>query len=239
MKPKAHTLFHYTTKIETLKLILETGFWPQYCLEDLSWSIYKKKFPYVAYPMVCFCDIPLSRIQEHIKKYGSFGLGLKKEWAERNGLNPIMYVSLNSEITKSFNLLNQQANESKDIPSAKNTMRYLYSHIKPLNGTTFDGIERDFYQESEWRYVPNSNKIEAYIKKEDFSKKEHAANKKTKKYSLLEFTPNDINYIFVKSEKYIPEIIKFIETKMTKYEQSDLKLLMSKVISLEAISRDL
>ena len=72
MKPKSHTLFHFTKSRDTLKLVLKNGFWPRYCLEDIQW-IGEDRFPYISIPIVCFCDIPLSRIQEHVGCYGEFG----------------------------------------------------------------------------------------------------------------------------------------------------------------------
>ena len=92
MSPKSHTLFHFTDKIETLKLILMNGFWPRFCLEDVSWLKYPD-FDFIAYPMVCFCDIPLSRVNEHVSFYGEYGLGLTKDWAVRNGITPVQYIS--------------------------------------------------------------------------------------------------------------------------------------------------
>jgi hypothetical protein len=77
MKPKSHTLFHFTKNVEFVKNILLDGFWPRYCLEDLSWYVFD--VGYVAFPMVCFCDIPLSRINEHVGFYGEYGIGVTKK----------------------------------------------------------------------------------------------------------------------------------------------------------------
>ena len=103
MKPKSHTLFHFTKNIEFVKNILLDGFWPRYCLEDLSWYIFE--YDYVAFPMVCFCDIPLSRISEHVDFYGEFGVGVTKEWALANNLNPLSYLAKNSTYCSSVNNL--------------------------------------------------------------------------------------------------------------------------------------
>ncbi|WP_425509081.1 abortive infection system antitoxin AbiGi family protein [Xanthomonas euroxanthea] len=46
-----------------------------------------------AAPMVSFCDLRLSELRSHMTNYGCYGLGMKKEWAARNGVNPVYYIS--------------------------------------------------------------------------------------------------------------------------------------------------
>ena len=248
MKPKSHTLFHFTKSRDTLKLVLKNGFWPRYCLEDIRW-MGEEEHSYISYPMVCFCDIPLSRIEEHVGFYGQFGLGLTKQWAESNGLNPIMYISPGNNLSKAFDELNDHANKLEDgeensaLELAKVTMRYLFAHTKPLEGTmVIDAapVQKEFYQESEWRYVPKNIEIDEYLIKSHFedADKLKEANNKTKQHCLLKFTPKDIKYIFVKSDSDIPDVINFIQTEMDEYPGADLKVLMSRVTSLESISND-
>ena len=129
---KSNSLFHFTPKEEYLLDILENGFWPRYCFEDIEWLIpkdlknelekqeednfletltkelVKSNISSIAYPMSCFCDIPLSKITAHTDFYGSFGLGMTKEWGIRKRLNPIFYLSDNSiipNLIQSFLLL--------------------------------------------------------------------------------------------------------------------------------------
>lgn len=244
MNPKAHTLFHFTKSRDTLKQIIKNGFWPKYCLEDINW-LGEEDHSYIAYPIVCFCDIPLSRIQEHVGFYGSFGLGLTKEWAESNGLNPVSYISAGNNISRSYGELNEHANKLhlEDASLAKITMRYLFAFAKPLEGLmVVDGspVKKEFYQESEWRYVPKSDDISEYLTKASFDEKDllKKENEKTKSACSLRFTPKDIKYIFVNSDADIPDIINFINTEMDDFPNADLKVLMSRVTSLGSISND-
>ena len=152
MKPKSNTLFHFTKSAETLKLILKNGFWPKFCLEDVSWLGYEK-FDFIAYPMVCFCEIPLSRISEHINFYGEFGIGLSRHWAESNGLNPVFYITNENNVANAFRELNEHSNkisDDEDKELAKTTMRYLLAHSKPTKGVMVvrgSPVEKSFYQE--------------------------------------------------------------------------------------------
>jgi len=74
----------------------------KYCLEDYNLSTGSFTG---SIPMVSFCDIPLSKSFRHIKSYGSYSLGLSKEWASLNGLNPVFYIeddSVASQLIEPF-----------------------------------------------------------------------------------------------------------------------------------------
>ncbi|MCR9953402.1 abortive infection system antitoxin AbiGi family protein [Vibrio parahaemolyticus] len=244
MKPKSHTLFHFTKSRDTLKLILKNGFWPRYCLEDVEWmKVGNTKF--AAFPMVCFCDIPLSRVDEHVKFYGEFGIGLTKEWAVKNGLSPIQYVSSNSDVPSAYQKLINVLSSNTDTMSGWDYLRYLTSYCKPIEGNmVIDGkiVEKEFIQESEWRFIASNNEgMAEFLSHSNFDNEEKLseANQKTLQNNQLKFNANDIKYIFVKQDSDIPDIINFIQSELDFYLSSDLKVLMSRVISLESIVADL
>ena len=222
--------------MDVLKLILKDGFWPRYCGEDVRW-IGQEGMDFVAFPSVCFCDIPLARIDEHVSFYGEYGLGLPKEWAMVNGLNPVQYLSGSNELTRQIKMLNEHA-------SAKATMRYIKSHAKPIEGNMIVSgkpVLKEFYQESEWRYVPTHENVKAYISGKALhdTEKTNTANLATKEHCMLKFSPGDIKYIFVKSDSDIPEVSNFIQVALESHPAAAVKILLSRVISLESIRRDL
>jgi Putative abortive phage resistance protein AbiGi, antitoxin len=244
MPPRSRTLFHFTKSLDTLKLILSEGFWPRYCAEDTRWHG-QIDAQSVAFPMVCFCDIPLSRISDHVNFYGQYGLGMTREWATVNGLNPILYLAGENSVMAALRKLNAHASTlaEKDRDPAKKTTRYVYSHTKPVSGVMIvDGapVEKDFYLESEWRYVPQHDEIKAYLRHTTFTDTDRlkVENEKTSKHCRLKFTPKDIKYIFVRSDADIPEIINFIQIALDHYPHADTKVLMSRVTSLESIQGD-
>lgn len=245
MKPKSQTLFHFTKNIEVIKYILKDGFWPRYCLEDFTWYVHD--VDYVAFPMVCYCDIPLSRINEHIGFYGEYGIGVTKEWAIANKLNPISYLNSTSDYSLAINNIVEKSNLPPEHPyyyeHFKDT-NIILSHMKPINGRMIIGsesIEKEFYQENEWRYVPKNNGVPQWLAKNTFNNQDELDknNNLTKEHSMLAISPNDIKYIFVKSDIDIPNIINFIQSEMDNYTSNELKILMSRVVSLESISKDL
>lgn len=242
MKPKSDNLFHFTKDIEVLKLILKNGIYPRYCLEDFSWAKVND-FDYVAYPMSCFCDIPLSRISEHTDFYGDYGIGFTKAWGLNNNLNPIIYLTPNSSIRDVIKHFLEHDNDhtktkSKDNGNQKDHLFTLISQIKPIIGTMLvngNSIEKEFYQENEWRFVPD---VENIILKDDFEKDKDAENKKIENFKLT-FTPRDVRYIFVKSDNDIPELIDFITANLGYFPHNDLKILQSRIISIETLRTDL
>ena len=103
MPISSRTLFHFVNTLEYLKKILNNDFHPRYCLEKIKTDMTDCVEWYI--PMKCFCDIPLSQISEHTKKYGKYGIGLTKNWAMRNGVSPIIYLYENSNTYREINVV--------------------------------------------------------------------------------------------------------------------------------------
>ncbi|MFA6016214.1 MAG: abortive infection system antitoxin AbiGi family protein [Gallionellaceae bacterium] len=102
-------------------------------------------------------------------------------------------------------------------------------------------VKKEFYQENEWRHTAELNGLlPQWISKEDHSSPELLSfyNEGTKSVSPLQFSANDIRYIFVKFDKDIPKIIDFIQAKLTHYTECDRKILASRIISLKSINVD-
>jgi hypothetical protein len=249
MKPRSHTLFHFTKSVETLESILANGFWPRYCLEDFDW--YNPETGLISYPMVCFCDIPLTRIDTHVKFYGSYGLGLTKRWAMSKKLSPVIYISkdtnVSNALTRMLHKIPRPPTESY-VGSAEDIISII-AHVKKIVGDTIvDGkpVQKEFYQENEWRYIADfkgafKGALPQWITKKDHSSPQLLSfyNEMASSVSPLQFSAKDIKYIFVKSDKDIPKVIDFIQAKLTHYTEHDRKILSSRIISLKSINIDL
>ena len=215
MGPKSRSLFHFTKSLDYLKGILQHGFRPRLCLEDTSYL----GVDYVAFPMSCFCDIPISRISEHTLFYGDYGLGMTKEWGQRNKLEPLLYAPSTGAVCDFINCF-LKIEEKWQAADAKPIHDELDPHFgriicitKPLSGKMLIGgkaVEKDFYQENEWRYVP--------VGYEMCSQDEFETGKDTKNLDLekhaLPFLPSDVKYIFVKADSEIPVIFDFIQNNL-------------------------
>ena len=147
MPISSNTLFHFTRSAEALVGILKHEFTPHYCLEDYSvLPAAAPESPNIAIPMVCFCDIPLSQISEHLAKYGDFGIGLSKNWGMKKGVSPVLYAypgsstaAAISEAGKRLAQLRQESEQAlKELGEEMLVKLYpLLAHVKPYSGKIF------------------------------------------------------------------------------------------------------
>jgi len=200
---------------------------------------------FAAFPMVCFCDIPLSRIEEHVDFYGHYGVGLSRAWGERSGLNPLLYIAgTNSLATSLVNLAGVSRRHNPDDSAlAAHLLHHMASFTKPVSGQmtiATERVEKDFYQESEWRFVPDHDELPQFLSQSQFVDKKLLAdaNQKARDISMLRFTPADVRYIFVQFDSEIPAMINFIQSELDMHSAADTKVLMSRVTSLETVRSD-
>jgi len=197
----ANTLFNFTTKFDYLKSKIENRFKPRLVLEDYTSIGYQLEW---ALPMVCFCDIRLSNILIHIKEYGNYGIGLKKEWGIEKGLNPLLYIS-----SEHSSLLNTFSHLITD-KSKKHAARF-FMNFKPYSGKQ-NNKNRNFYNEREWRFIPNED-IDTYsLGKSDFEDvaERELINSKLFNEKGLDFTFSDIKYVILSDLSEIQDIVTVI-----------------------------
>jgi hypothetical protein len=198
---------------------------------------------HLAYPMSCFCDIPISRISEHTAFYGSYGMGMTKEWGLRNNLAPLIYTPPSGAVVDMATFIVKFESEKKGAGVKKlhdqlgDLFFPLIQLMKPLRGNMIIAgkvVERDFYQENEWRYVPTGAR---FIDESDFDSKRDAGNKEMEK-NRLQFNPSDVRYIFVSSDSEIPLIFDFLQHSLGHFSLNDIKILSSRITSLETLAAD-
>lgn len=236
----ANELFHFTKKIESLKSIMNNKFKPFYCIEDISFMYEDHRNITFAFPIVCFCDLPLERISNHRENYGDYGIGLTKEWGIRNNFNIVNYSFRESRKSGSYRLLVdfafQKCSDLNEDLNRKfrNAFNILLMTSKPYQGKKFDKINRKwsnidirFYDEREWRYLPLVDKLNWSLSPDDFSGDydaffeaiEKEEPKIQEKYTL-NFNVNDIKYIFLKDKH---EIENFLNDISDNYNEIELK----------------
>ncbi|HET6556410.1 MAG TPA: abortive infection system antitoxin AbiGi family protein [Prolixibacteraceae bacterium] len=262
----ANTLFHFTNSIENIKNILTHTFSPRYCLEHMDFPSNKNLD--LGIPMVCFCDIPLSQIKDHVNVYGEYAIGLSKEWAMSNGISPVLYLCKDSitgemidryfttankidRLYESMNNVDGKFYEKTNIKRGGASSDYVqlifftksYSGKMWKNGQLIEN--KTFYNEREWRFTPSMSKLESLgatpmIKKAQFDN-EHERNELNNKINSIKikFTPKDIKYIIVKKESERLKMIRMIDgIKRGTFSDDEIRELNSKIISVEQIRED-
>ncbi|HHT9122472.1 MAG TPA: abortive infection system antitoxin AbiGi family protein [Candidatus Wunengus sp. YC63] len=250
-QPKIHskTLFHFTNQAGLIG-ILQSNFRASFVKERMSQQNGRNWDYWV--PMLCFCDIPLHLISDHINQYGQYGLGLSREWALRSKLNPVFYYQPSSLLFDEFDSMMTLQHEDHSglikegmlIKSTHNIYlktRYLLQYFKPWFGYDFKlNKERRFYDEREWRYVPLAEGCFESIYNDDneFASKKDEYYKKLRVPNLV-FAPKDINYIVLHEESERYDIVQRIREIKGKYSYRDVETLISKVITVEQIEDDI
>ncbi len=129
MKISANTLFHFAKQKYIKKILTDGCFYPRYCFESLNSKDVHGNV--AAIPMVCFCDIKISQILPHAKKYSKNCIGLKKDWGIDKQLNPVHYITSSSDYNNYFGNLIRHIQNNTELLHFNQT-RKLVSSIEPI-----------------------------------------------------------------------------------------------------------
>lgn len=252
----SNTLFHFTDSASNLISIIKEGFKPRFCLESHSSGLLFSDKTEEAMPMTCFCDLPLSNIKTHLDFYGSYGIGLSKDWGKNKGLTPVTYIHENSTqiiyLKKLVAYIVKKAANSEtptqmpdELLDPFTLIFELTSFLKMYEGQIWridKYITKRFYDEREWRFVPNvSNDGTTYrLFKEEFLNEVRRADANevlAQKHKLL-FIANDIKYLIVKKQNEMLSLSDALDSMLGVYSSTEIKVLKTKIISCEQITED-
>jgi hypothetical protein len=245
-------LFHFTQK-EWLYEILRSTFKISYAKEKITGINNSREF---AVPMVSFCDLKLSELKTHIEKYGDYGIGLTKEWANKKGLSPVMYINKNSEITDNLTSglsgiyrflnkiddINQFDSLNQNYLNILNLYRYIKNYEGELNRPDIKDDNYRFAEEREWRYVPSihTKNVQPFIPVSKIrTKKQKIEFNNSINHLRLSFEPNDIKYLIVKTDKEIQGLIRHLHSVKNKFNTETLNRLASRILTVEQIKSDI
>jgi len=245
------TLFHFTNSLNNLLGILNNTFYPRYCYDEFDLiDNDQQHFLEDAIPMVCFCDIPLSQLLNHINRYGHYGLGMTKQWGGSKGLNPVIYFNKNSHLARNYSVLtnNLLVDNTPTGQAFHNTMGYM----KPYEGTLFRKGHRvkdriRFYDEHEWRYLPDKSLltdrgIRGFLQHHQYMNPQELADANSKletNDTRLTFQADDIKYIIISGENQINQMIEKVrDIKGSRYDTETVDRLLSRIITVKQIKDD-
>lgn len=243
MAISSNTLMHFTGDKDSLKEVLKDNFRVRYCKEIIKLG--RKKPIVIHVPMVSFCEIPLAQIKEHIGKYGSYGIGLTREWAIKNRLNPVFYIERESYVASNlYGAINYFANLDDTDEQHDHNIDKLFDIFRYMKNYQGDLIRKDkthksyrFSDEKEWRFVPDICE-EHEMLLTDEQEKEQAILAISK--IRLKFEPNDIKYIFIKDDSEISEFIRHLDdSKGANFSKREVEVLTTRIITTEQIYADI
>lgn len=277
----ASSLLHFTNGIEALKGILEKGFRFSYCYEEYNNAIVfnnenKEHANFfigsngtkrgVAIPMICFCDIPLLRVQEHAECYGKYIIGIDKNYAEAlyQNLNPVLYLFSNRMDLSLCDISTSKGNfQYEHTYNYNQSVNHLIAYSKRYRGfDLYRNKEVCFYDEREWRIViPNSGEIDElswlwnieFKSKDEYKEYIRPYNEKlqlseTAYLRFIKFQEEDdeshfgnfITHIVVSEDKEIPDLIKYIlntKNKLFGYENISENTRMTLISKITSFER--
>lgn len=246
IKESADHLFHFTNKYENVVSILTEKFKPFFCVEDLSFMYEEKRNMTFALPMVCFCDIPVERHRLHKRKYGGYGIGMKKEWGIKNHLNLVNYLYNLSYQSSSYRILTQLYTDIKSeikedwVNKFGNSFNILLMTSKPYEGQRFDRISNKwseeiyrFYDEREWRYLPLADQLDWSYCLEDYDGNHETffeeikiGQQKLQANYKLDFIVDDIEFIYLKTKAERKKLLSDLTENYTPIELKKIEKLI-------------
>lgn len=264
-KQSANVLFNFMPKLEYLtRKLSQLAMIPRYYEESIEY-LELDGLEKVAFPMVCFCDIHLNRLTNHMGSagsevgYGRFGIGMDKNWGISNGVQPIGYINTSSSLINDYKISFQHAliQESHDIGDEvfRNYLTTQLLYIKPLYGAMLkkrddrvSRLKKNFHDEREWRFVPNfsnvTTELELIIPQDEIVN--NANNTVCETYSKgleereelwLKFQYEDIKYLIVDTNEDRIVLIDFIMNELN-INQSEKLVLISNIIVFTQIEKD-
>lgn len=243
MAISTNSIIHYTKSYSVLTSILKEGFRVKYCAEILELRTTSSR---AAHPMISFCDIPLTDSAQHFADYGSYGIGLSKEWAFANGVNPVIYIEKNSLFASHIEgLIRERRNPNTKLKrKQRREILQIKSYAKNYSGTlkrkSITKLNYRFYNEREWRPVPGRSALNGElfsVPMKDYKKNKDAYNRRLSKIRI-KFKLNDISYIILKDTVEIPALARFLRSTYASSNRKELDILLSKICSTVQIQND-
>lgn len=238
----ADTLFHFMDKLDYLLEIIEKdALIPRYCVETVDYLdiIYHE----IAYPMLCFCDINLHKIDNHMSFYGGYGIAFSKQWGIEKGIQPIQYVNRYSHLKSDFTDAFETAINSNYTDKVQDFILTQMYFLKPIEGDMprNGGIEhKNFTDECEWRYIPNVSmeKFPSVLTGSGIAQRKTLNDGIRYEEKLwLKFEVKDIKYIIIQNRKEFESVVDLILRKKC-LSDSIKNALISKIIVWEESKGD-
>ena len=240
-KQSANSLFRFFGKSQYLfETLRKSALFPRYYPENVGYLGIDIR--QIAYPMICFCDINIHRLGEHLDLYGKYGIAFSKTWGIRQGIQPLQYINDNSVLRKDFSTAFENAMKSEGNDSLSNYLLTQMYYMKPIVGTmprNSENITRNFTDEKEWRYIPDVTTIDLpQVVIEDYIASTGVLNDtiSNNESCWLKFEPDDVKYFILQASEEFEELCRVLDE--CTQEDNIKKKLISKVIIWDEAKED-
>lgn len=237
----ANVLCKFMDKFDYLRqIVYDLAIRPRYVEEKLDYlAIPEMKS--IRFPMVCFCDIPFSKIELHTNRYGKYGIALRKSFCMGKDVQPILYINkksrLHDDLSESYNNLFKLDSVPDYLSFLPDSLLSVLLYTKPISGYGSNSPDhRDgqslYKDECEWRYIPEMPRdMPLILSPNDCTKKGMELYSKALgrfRNTWFRFGVDDIEYIIVPKEIDAVKMITEIR-KMRKRDKREKDLLISKI----------
>ena len=248
----ANILCKYMDKPEYLYDILkESAIKPRYVEEIIDYLDIPERNT-ITVPMICFCDIPFSKVTKHKENYGEFGIAFNKDSCFKKNVQPVTYVNPNSNYYSDLRntiitLLNSEDKVDDKWRFLPDFVLTQMVYSKPIVGdmNTKDGRKTLLFKdECEWRYIPKppedmeivlNHMSDSPEGREIYNKA--LASKKCED-TWFTFTNDDICYLIVPNEHEASNLIDFINSKEISLNHKAKNTLISKIEITSKLIKD-
>jgi hypothetical protein len=246
-QPETNCVFHFTSEFKTLfKILSERSFNYSYSREFILANTERE----IGVPCVCFSSRPLSKIR-YMASYGKWGIGLSKDWARRQQLNPVFYLEPKSKtveiFNESFDKITKEISKYETLDKSEHLPDPIIAYMLNVSSLLFNckisigpnkkvnKTNYPFLEEREWRSYLDLRDFDGKWEKiitevgNDWETKKLELNESISKFKL-EFQLEDIEFIIANDvEKLISKIN--ISNSFTKENGSKIDILKTKIIS--------
>lgn len=236
----ADTLFNFVKERKFLEdAIRSKKLSARYCKENIEYLHLGIKE--IAFPMKCFCDINMHKLEEHLSWYGYYGIAFSKKWGMELGIQPLQYINPESELCKEYGLAFKDAlrNNDKEYQKLRDYIALQLMYLKPYSGPFKNRItgrpqNKCFTDECEWRFVADVTALEMEeiitdpIKMAEGVLLLMSNSLNGREEASLSFEYKDIKYIILEDISDYNAFLEFIEN--LDIENEYKKLLISKLL---------
>ena len=216
------TLFHYTRSEDILRKILVDGL-KYYKIAE---KIPGRNLGYITRG-VCFCNIPLSNVEQHVSWYGEYSIGFKRSELKKHGCSPVIYAHTDTPfLLKGSSLLAKKWYEDNPLMTCyikRNEGEQKKRHCKKRK-------YKDFTKEMEWRLVSGNVRI---LQISNLGELEELDPPKVSPPNI-KISPDMIEYIILSKKEEVPPFCDWLKKAFpTNYIDY-----ITKIITIAQISRD-